>query len=255
MILSIPYKALARCNLEELGAQQAANNRRELASGGVAFARKEDCLEKDAARAEILKLLELEPAAGTQRVLSMPGLSWFFEAQLLKQREAAWRKQKTAQTVELTCVENDRFVYYSAATKMPGNKSTVIRTLPRPHYAERCMGNGMISRYIFANVDDLIQDRAERFDFAWLDYTGPMSVVRMQKIRAFWLNSGAKTLVVTSLRARWNKETGRTIERNGGLLAWHRARLPGQVLHEIEYQDGHSPMVQFAVTHGRELTL
>ncbi len=252
MILSIPYKALARCNLEELGAHVAANNRRAgQPLGGIAFARKEDTVEKDAAREKILHLLELGSADGPQRVLSMPGLSWFFEAQLLKQREPGWRKQKTTTTVELTCVENDRFVYYSAATKMPGNKSTVIRTLPRPPYAERCMGNGMVSRYVFADVDDLLQDRRECFDFAWLDYTGPLSVERMRKISEFWLIGQAKTLVVTSLKARWNKETGRAMERRGGPAGWLRARLPGTELHCVEYQDGASPMIQFAVTRER----
>jgi hypothetical protein len=82
---------------------------------------------------------------------------------------------------------------------------------------------------------------------AWLDYTGPLSIERMKLIRRFWMHGRCRTLVVTSLKARWNKETSETIARNGGPLAWHRARLLGTVLHEIEYQDGASPMVQFAI--------
>lgn len=254
MILTIPYKRLALCGLDELAAQAAADTRRARASSGLTFAQKDSTEEKDQARAEILKLLDLKRAPGPLRTLSMPGLSWFFEAQLLKLREPTWRQQKAVSMVDLTCIENDRFVYHSAATKMPGNRHTRVHTLPRPPYAESAIGNGIVGRYVFANVDDLLQEPEERFDFAWLDYTGPLSVERVQKIRAFWLASQAKTLVVTSLRARWNKETGRTIERHGGPNGWLRARLPGQVLHELEYQDGHSPMAQFAVTSDQELS-
>lgn len=245
----IPYKALSKCGIAELAVHQHTRN--ELArrsSGGVMFARKDefdDHAEKDAARAAILALLTIEAQPGCVSVLSMPGLSWTFESALLKQREPNWRNQQTTETMHLTCVENDRFIYYSAATKVPG-KDTLMRSLERPEYAERAMGNGMVDRYAFANVDDLMQS-GETFDFAWLDYTGPLSLDRMKIIQRFWRESVRSTLVVTALKARWNRKTSDTIERNGGCMGWLRSRLRGEVVHEIEYQDGASPMVQFAV--------
>ncbi len=245
-VLRIPYKPLSRCSIDELAAQQQMNERRQRQYGGVMFARREDDSEKAAAREAILDLLTLDRKPEPLSVLTMPGLHWTFEVALMKRRDPHWRNQQAIERTRFTCVENDRFIYYSATTKMPGNKHCCLRTLDRPDYAERAMGQGVVDRFIFANVDDLIQS-GESFDVAWLDYTGPLSIDRMKLIERFWRESVRDTLIVTSLKARWNKDTSLRIERHGGLIEWQRARLPGRVLHEIEYQDG-SPMAQFAVS-------
>lgn len=245
MIHTIPYKPLSRCGLDELAAEQASRDRRGRVYGGVAFARKEDDDEKRAARNAIVDMLTPAAMPGCISILTMPGIGWHFEGKVLKLRDPNWRTQPMTQGMRLTCVENDRLVYYSATTRMPG-KHTLMRSLERPEYAERVMSNGVIDRYEFANVDDLMQGEAT-FDFAWLDYTGPLSVPRMKIIQRFWREKVRNKLVVTSLKARWNRETSDTITRNGGVLSWLRNRLPGVEQHAIEYQDGASPMVQFAV--------
>lgn len=243
----IPYKAQARCSIDELAAEQAAKDRYSRVYGGVSFARKDDSAGDDgkrAARNAIAALLTLDAMPGCISLLTMPGIDWHFEGKLLKLREPNWRHEPMTQTLRLTCVENDRLVYYSATTRMPG-KHTLMRVLDRPGYAERSMGNGIIDRYEFANVDDLMQS-GETFDFAWLDYTGPLSVKRMAIIEAFWRSRVRHTLVVTSLKARWNRETSDTIARHGGPMDWMRRRLPGVELHALDYNDT-SPMIQFAV--------
>ena len=213
MILSIPYKPLSRCNLEELAAQQAMNLRTGRAYGGSAFARKGECVEKDKARQAVFDLI------GPQHYsfLTMPGINWLFESQLIKSRCPEWRALEQGFGYHLTCVENDRFIYYSATTKMPGNKTSTIHTLPRPLYAERDQANGFIQRYTFCNVDDMLQTD-EAYNFVWLDYTGPLSVERMRVIKAFFESSTQlDVLVITSLKARWNRATSDTITRNGGI--------------------------------------
>lgn len=246
MLLTIPYKSLSKCGLDELAAEQAMRDRWQRVYGGVAFARKDDDQGKRDARNAIAQMLTLEAMPGCISILTMPGVGWHFEGKLLKLREPNWRTQPMTQTMRLTCVENDRFIYYSATTRMPG-KHTLMRAVERPEYAERVMGNGIIDRYEFANVDDVMQS-GETFDFVWLDYTGPLSLPRMKVMQDFWLKRVRKTLVVTSLKARWTRETSDRITRRGGVLPWLRESLSGQVAHEIEYQDGASPMVQFAVT-------
>jgi hypothetical protein len=245
----IPYKALGRCGVEELAADQAARNRREAQlTGGVSFARKEFTSEKGAARREIRHLLTTQQMPGPISVLSMPGLAWTFEYDVLAQRDSGWTKTRDVQRTRFFCVENDRYVYYSAATKMPGSKHKMtVRTLERPAYAETAIGNSAIGCFAFANVDDLMAEGRETFDVAWLDYTGPLTVDRLKLIERFYRDNVRSTLIVTSLKARWNKDTDRAAQRHGGYCEWAVAPFGDSIgLHAIEYQDGPSPMFQFA---------
>lgn len=244
----IPYKPLTRCSVDELAVHQRARDRRGAhVTGGIAFARKESTDEKAAARAEILRLLTPSFMPGPISVLSMPGLGWAFEQELLARREQCWTKSRRVQRTRLLCVENDRFVYYSAATKMLGNKhGLVLRNMERPSYAERCMGNGIVDRFAFANVDDVIAGD-ECFDVAWLDYTGPLTVERLRLIEVFYRRRVRSMLVVTVLKARWNKEVERAARPHGGYCEWAVSPFHDAIgLHAIEYQDGASPMFQFA---------
>lgn len=245
----IPYKAVTRCNVEELAAEQEARNRRQSRlTGGVSFARKEFGDEKKVARREIMRLLTTESMPGPISVLCMPGIAWTFEADLLAQREPGWTKTLQKRLTQLVCVENDRYVYYSATTKMLGSRhGAMLRNLERPQYAECVIGNGIVDRFVFANVDDLLADGDEQFDVAWLDYTGPLTAHRLQLIERFYRERVRSTLIVTALKARWSKETERAARRHGGYCEWAVSPFANEIgLHAIEYQDGPSPMFQFA---------
>lgn len=245
----VPYKPLARCSIDELAAAQQARDRREARlSSGVSFARKEFGDEKIAARREILRLLSPDVMPGPVSVLSMPGIAWTFEADLIAHREPGWTKTLQKRRTHVTCIENDRFVYYSAATKMLGSRhGSLLRNLDRPAYAECAIGNGVIDSFIFANVDDLMAEGDERFDAAWLDYTGPLTVERRDLIARFFRERVRSTLIVTTLKARWTKEVDRAAQRAGGYCEWAVEPFADAIaLHAIEYQDGQSPMLQFA---------
>lgn len=244
----IKYKRLGLCNIEELAAEQAARDRRQSQiTGGVAFARKEGTAEKNLARREIVRLLTTCHMPGPISVLSMPGLSWTFEHDLIAQRDPGWTKTRDPHRTRFLCVENDRYVYYSAATKMPGSRhGMVTRTLERPEYAETAIGNAAIGRFAFANVDDVILGD-EQFDAAWLDYTGPLTVERLDRIASFFQRCVRSTLIVTVLKARWNEKADRAAHRHGGYCEWAVSPFRDAIgLHAIEYQDGPSPMFQFA---------
>ena len=152
----------------------------------------------------------------------------------------------------ITAIENDRFIYYSAVHQMPGLQDTkrplTVAMAPEP-WAERAYKTKFISRFHFANVDDLMAETNEAWDAAWLDYTGPLTAERLRVIARFFERSVRKTLIVTALKARYNRETSNAVERAGGHSAWLRKYLPGEVLHDIEYFDT-SPMAQFAVRKG-----
>lgn len=237
------YKPLYRCDIEELAAMQQRNP-----SGGVLFARNPDRMEKDAARQLILDLFSWDAWPDDLSILTMPGLNWRFERKLLGKREGNWFKNAAAHNTHITSVENDRFIYYSAAHQMPGlhTKNALTTVLPAPPFGERTLATKFISQFHFANVDDLMAETTESWDAAWLDYTGPLTVERMKLIARFFERSIRSTLVLTVLKARYNKETGAAMDRAGGHSAFIRKHLPGEVLHDIEYFDT-SPMAQIAV--------
>lgn len=242
------YKPLYRCNIEELAAQQITRP-----SGGMLFARNPDREQKDAARQKILDLLTLDARPKHLRILTMPGLDWRFERKLFGKREGDWMRKAGPSFTSVTAVENDRFIYYSAAHQMPGlhTKRALTWMLRAPSYAERTVRTKFIGSFHFANVDDLMQETTEAWDVVWLDYTGPLSIERMRLIERFYNNNIREMLIVTTLKARWNKLTSEAVLRAGGHSAWLAKHLPGEVLHDIEYFDT-SPMAQFAVRKATE---
>ena len=239
------YKPLYRCNIEELAAMQHVRP-----SGGMLFARNPDREEKDAARRQILDLFTQEKWPKHLSILTMPGLDWRFERKLLGKREGDWMRYAGTQRTTITGAENDRFIYYSAATTMPGlnTKRALTKILPPEKYAERTISTKFISRFHFANIDDLMVETTQAWDAVWLDYTGPLTKERLKLIESFFHRSVRSTLIVTALKARWNRETSDAITRAGGHSEWLRKHLPGDVLHDLEYFDT-SPMAQFAVRH------
>lgn len=251
------YRPLRACGFDELAAHQAISQ----PSGGILFARKKERGEKDEARRYIVDLLgdtELFPQLS---VLTMPGVDWKFENKLLGRREGDWAGKKIHNGPDRTLIhsiENDRAIYHAGITRMPPMRSDwgntrsrrsnpVVHVHPHTSFAERVIGNAWVDRYFFGNVDDLMREPPQVYDAAWLDYTGPLSVERIRRIRSFLLSSVRQVLIVTALRARWNRATSDAIEAAGGHSAWVRGELPGEMLHEINYQDGPSPMAQIAL--------
>lgn len=237
------YKPLARCDIEELAAMQHIRP-----SGGMLFARNPDRDAKDAARQKILELFTPDKWPRHLRILTMPGLDWRFERKLLGKREGDWMRKAGPSRTGVTSIENDRYIYYSAVTTMPGlnTRRALTRFLVPDSFAERTTRTKFIDEFHFANVDDLMRETTKTWDAVWLDYTGPLSIERMRLIERFFHQSVRSTLIVTALKARYNKETSIAVERAGGHSGWLRARLPGEVLHDVEYFDT-SPMAQFAV--------
>ena len=216
------------------------------------FARNPDRAEKDAARQQILSLFAPTVWSDHLRILTMPGLDWRFERKLLGKREGDWMSRRARldapRRTHITSIENDRFIYYSACHQMPGlhTHRALTKILPAPSFGERTVCTGFVKAFHFANVDDLMRETDEAWDAVWLDYIGPLTTERLALIAEFYQRSISSTLIVTALKARWNRATSDTITRAGGHSAWLRKHLAGHVLHDIEYFDT-SPMAQFAV--------
>ena len=243
--------------MEELAARQYTIQ----PSGGVLFARNADGVNKSEARQKILDLFSLENWMRPLNMLTMPGLQWRFERKLLGAREAGWLKNTNPIRTHFTGVENDRAIYFAAVTQIPGVETPhrLIKPVRKERFpfAELAVKTRFAS-FFFANVDDFLshdwtnraqyRDIPPGWDAVWLDYTGPLSIARMDTISKFFHEFVREVLIVTSLKARWDRKTVAAISQAGGYSEWLRKHLPGRVLHDIEYLDT-SPMSQFAVRH------
>jgi hypothetical protein len=237
-------RPLRECGIEELAVHQYTAN----PSGGVMFARKKLHTEKDHARNKAAKLFKRKYFPKGLSLLTMPGLGWSFERLVLRMREGNWESKKGPHDTYLTCIENDRCIYHAAVMKMPGlhQSESFTSVLSPTAFAERVVRNRWVGRFFFGNVDDLMQQQEIPFDGAWLDYTGPLSIKRLEIIRAFYEKNIRSVLVVTALKARWNIQTSEAIQRAGGHSQWVRSEIKGRLLHDLEYQDV-SPMSQLAI--------
>lgn len=244
------YRPLRLCGIEELAAEQLS----KAPSPGVAFARKTERTQKDIARNEVLSLFSPIQFPKGLSILTMPGVDWKFERKLLGWREGNWYRKKGPHRTYLTAIENDRSIYHASIVTMPGleldnaKPRGVVSVLDAPPFAESCVRNRWVCRHFFGNVDDLMASGYWHGDGAWLDYTGPLSVERMRTIGGFFKENIRHTLVVTALKARWNKATGIAIDAAGGHAQWVSKHMPPSSInvHALEYQDGASPMAQLA---------
>lgn len=249
------YKPLYRCDIEELAAHQRTID----PSGGVLFARKPDGEEKTKARQAVLNLFSPEKWDGSLNMLTLPSLTWRFERLLLGTREQGWLRKASPRRTHFTGVENDRAIYFSGVSQMPGVETPhrLIKPVKRDGFPFAEMAHKTrYASFFFANIDDFMahdwtpppyrEERRHGWDAAWLDYTGPLTRERLKLIAGFYERFIRSTLIVTALKARWNRETSDAIVRAGGHSSWLTKHLPGEVLHDVEYFDT-SPMAQFAV--------
>lgn len=235
------YKSLTKCGQEELAIHQIMAT----PTGGIMFARNPSGEEKRAARQTIIDIVKEIP--GPISLLTMPGLKWKFEGAVLKERETMLLKEGEGPNRTIfTCIENDRSIFHAAMIRMPGmrNPANVFRCIPPTAFSERGVSSLWIDRFYFGNVDDLLAYENNKYDVAWLDYTGPLSIKRLALIAKFFDKQVSKLLVLTSLGARWDRQTSDTITRLG-FYNWVTGTIQGTPVHSIQYMDS-SPMLQIA---------
>jgi hypothetical protein len=236
--------------MEELAARQRIIQ----PSGGVMFARNTDGEQKRAARQHVLDLFQPNKWRRPLHMLTMPGLQWRFERLLLGAREVGWFKAQNPRQTKFTSIENERPIYFAAVAQMPGiaTPGALVKRITNYSFAEHAVKTHYAS-FFFANVDDMMKiEHWNGWDAVWLDYTGPLTIERLEIIANFYQRHVHDTLIVTALKARWNIKTSATIDRAGGHSKWLQNHLTGEVLHDIEYTDT-SPMAQFAVRKKRGL--
>jgi hypothetical protein len=239
------YRPLSRCNFEELAAYQNGVE----PSGGILFARNRDRECKDQARELVLKLFSPQAWPGQLDILTMPSLDWRFERKLLGAREQTWMyRLDHPRRTSITSIENDRSIFHASLREIPGctGKKALLRVQRAPRFAEQTISTRFVRAFHLGNVDDLMLDHNQSYDAVWLDYNGPLSERRLQIIAAFYQNCIRCVLILTALKARWDRHTSAAIDRAGSHAMWVQQHLPGEVEHSIEYQDS-CPMSQITI--------
>jgi len=236
-------------SVEELAHRQIAANCRGNITSAVRYARKTEFSEKHKARSTILALLTREKYEKLT-ILTMPSLAWEFENRLIALRESGWvHKSKQNKRTFVTAVEIDPAVYRAACLKIPrGEECSIVNIPTSPMWTAHTVGTNQISKFHNCDVFALMRECEYLWDAAWLDFTGPLTRQKIELIQAFYLAKVKGVLIVTCLAARYNQSTAIDLEMHGELEGWLETLLPGKVEHCVRYQDGASPMIQYAVS-------
>jgi len=229
-------------------------NQKGKVTPGVGFARKLHCSRrawpgKDSARSRILNLYSSYKWPMHLTILTMPGLKWLFETQLLHRRgmnESGRMKgpQPPTALTRIIAVENDELIYRGALNYIPRSNDRSI-TL----HGARALSTDLIQRFYAMSIEDYIEDKyCEFFDAAWFDFNGFLTERRLEGIKKFWAHHCGLFLTVTTLAARWTPTLSAQLHRAGGLSKFIQESLPdSKVFDDFSYQDGKVPMHQLTL--------
>lgn len=251
---------------------------------GMNYARKVDFTEKEKARHAVLQLFTKDQWYKGLSLLTMPGIHWHFERQLLLMRERRKRALgdggKRPERTYIAAIERDEAIYRASLNWMPGAKHSLAQ-LPATPDNPLCVRTYAIARYHRISFEDFVAAPwTKPHDAAWLDFNGPITSQRLEKIVRFWRDRIRWRLVLTWMNARYDAEAIKQIGEVGGhsdddgqtlagsncqhsseqaearyglsVMRWiERAlrlnnNLSIRVLHRISYRDT-SPMLQLAV--------
>lgn len=208
----------------------------ELRRGNLkAFMR--DSPEKHLARQRVIAAFGNK--SGNLRVLSMPGIQWFFERGLFRYRDGL------GLPTEIYTVEREAPIFQASVFKMPGKTRGIRQLTPHAIQTDR------IKCHYFTSVEAFISDsRCPVFDAAWLDFTGYISFELLAQVQRFWATRCNWRLAITCLNGRFRpRKLVRTIDKAGGLEAWLTAEI-GAPIDVHSYGDDQTHMLQMVFEHG-----
>lgn len=218
-------------------------------TGGIAFARKmrEGHEAKTPARERVLKTLTRREWPSKLRILTLPGLDWAFEKELIRRRDydeslPEIDKLRSKARTKISAVERDQAIFFASLAFIPGGRRGLQQISPH------CVSTNTIRRYYFTTAEAFITDpNCPEFDAAWLDFTGQLTLPLLRALRTFWLTKCRWQLTVTTLDLHHHPETRAAMDRHGGLSGLISHRLPGKVVDNYHYAEGVCPMHQITI--------
>lgn len=268
--------SLEQMTMAELASWAACLNK---LTPGMSYARKMDYTEKEKARIAVLRLFSKDARPNGLSIVTMPGITWGFERMLLLMRERRKRalgdNGRRPERTFIAAIERDEAIYRASLNWIPGGKESLAQlaaTADKP----LVLRTRAITRYHKTSFEDFVDAEWNLpYDAAWLDFNGPITSQRIEKIARFWRDKIRWRMVLTWMNARYDAEAirqigevsrrsgmgesledrqnvslGRVSPRTEGVFNWIESALAIKhsirVLHRISYRDT-SPMLQLAM--------
>jgi len=206
----------------------------------------------------MLRLLSTQYFPKGIKTLTMPGLRWVFERQLLHNREGKKfsEQSRRPRKTYLACIEKEEELFRVAFKLMPGFTHGVVDIDPAP-YATTTVRTYHIQRFHRADALTLMnyyvanESFDHSFHFVWLDFTGQLSMKRLIVIRRFWqkfIYTGGY-LAITSQNGRWSGELLESIKQSGSIESTVHSYLGGRLIDDatLRYTGGHGTSMSHIV--------
>lgn len=192
---------VARLSMEELAGRVWENQ----ATRGVRYAQRPSDSEKCRARRRLVSLFHQVGGGVSGRglaLLTMPGLEWTFERDLLAIRESPKKLAEGTRGPRRTFIESieaDEAIYRASLKWIPGHWSIQHRD-PIPG-STATLRTPIIQRYHRITFEDYAKVDAPMLDGAWLDFNGQLTDARLEGLARLWPRL-RKAMAVTVMMGR-----------------------------------------------------
>jgi hypothetical protein len=191
------YHTPASASIEEIAADVFMKKRK---GPGIAYARKtigKHRPRKESCRKRLSNLYTSRKWPGELRMLTMPGMGWYFEKTILQERgllDSSSFKGKLPDKADtiIDCVERDEAIFRGAFDRIPTDAQG-IKIIDN-----RSVSTALINKFIATSVEKYINNSLCPFyDVAWLDFTGPITQTNLAAMlfRSFLVRVAQDSLV------------------------------------------------------------
>lgn len=159
------------------------------------------------ARQRVLDLFTREAFPDKLRIVTLPGIDWHFEKELLRRRSAY-----------VVALESNGVIFAEARARRPRG----------------------VRRFILGRFEDEFIDRRIEevlpLNAAWLDFSGYLTGRRREAIVRFLELTGTCRLVITCTNIHWDRESTRFFgpDKLSGIVRWLESG-GGTILHSFQY--------------------
>lgn len=195
------------------------------------------------------------------KILTMPSLKWCFERSLLgarkdrpntsilleqgidtkkmsKEEYASWFNNLPRLPTTIVACENSDPIYRISLKHIPKKDATLTATTPITFKTD------LVEAYHYKDIFTFMQETDEKFDVAWIDLFGYVSLRRFKIIKEFFKKKIITEIIITSMTARYDLETQAAFAKYKSYEKWLSSF--GVVVDRYEYNDG-TPFLQLVI--------